>query len=45
MKELSWYTYIYTDPHKSSVEQNWLVFKGAIHEALEKYISKPQIKT
>ena len=34
-----------TDPHKSLVEQNWLVFKGAIHEALEKYISKPQIKT
>ena len=38
-------TFISTDPDKNSVEQNWLLFKGAIHEALEKYIPKRQIKT
>ena len=38
-------TFISTDPYKNSVEQNWLLFKGAIYEALEKYISKRQIKT
>ena len=32
-------TFISTDPYKNSVEQNWLLFKGAIHEALEKYTS------
>ena len=38
-------TFISTDPYKNSVEQNWLLFKGAIHEALEKYIPKHHIKT
>ena len=32
--------FISTDPYKKSVEQNWLLFKGAIHEVLEKYIPK-----
>ena len=38
-------TFTSTDPYKNSVEQNWLLFKGAIHEALEKYVPKRQIKT
>ena len=37
-------TFTSTDPYKNSVEQNWLLFKGAIHEAVEKYIPKRQIK-
>ena len=38
-------TFIPTDPYKNSIEQNWLLFKGAIHEALEICIPKRQIKT
>ena len=38
-------TFTSTDPYKNSVEQSWLLFKGAIHEALEKYVPKRQIKT
>ena len=38
-------TFTSTDPYKNSVEQNWLLFKGASHEALEKYVPKRQIKT
>ena len=34
-----------TDPYINSVEQSQLFFKGAIHEALEKYVPKRQIKT
>ena len=33
-------TFTSTDPYKNSVEQNRLLFKVAIHEALEKYIPK-----
>ena len=38
-------TFTSTDPYKTSFEQNWLLFKGAVHEALEKYVPKCQIKT
>ena len=38
-------TFTSTNPYKNLVEQNWLLFKGAIHEALEKYVPKRQIKT
>ena len=38
-------TFISIDQYKNSIEQNWLLLKGAIHEALEIYIPKRQIKT